>query len=268
MLLWDNYVHCDLHPGNLLVRVRRQWMTRRPLFDLVLLDAGLTSSLTERDRLNFIQLFRALTFGEGYEAGRLLVERALKQDCKDPHAFCTEVADVVSRLVGPRIKPFEVMLDTGNFLQSYSPFGHRLGKKLLTEAFVNKTGSNKTLANKTLANKTLANKVFANKVFASIFRSRLGSKLGSKLVLPNRQLRSRFKLHDMNAGRALREILSVCVRHRVQLEPQFLGVVLALGIVEGIGNQLDPELDLLAVSRPFLHVIAKDALWKKDPGGG
>lgn len=115
MLLMDNFVHSDLHPGNIIIRWRenckentdallkmitkekcesdRSWRHFRavlrnirirfaynrlnwarlgmktPCLELIILDGGLTSTLSHDDRTNFIELFRAVAFGDGWEAG-------------------------------------------------------------------------------------------------------------------------------------------------------------------------------------------------------
>lgn len=95
MLLWDNFIHADLHPGNILVRFcdkkgKVLW-TRGPSKELaeilsqnptahpqvVFLDTGMVTQLSRRDRKNFDDLFLALVIrGDGQLAGRLLIERS------------------------------------------------------------------------------------------------------------------------------------------------------------------------------------------------
>jgi aarF domain-containing kinase len=90
----DNFIHADLHPGNMLVRVgpvsrvlppsdamntadvsdeiiaALKGTTPLPPPDpvpltLVLLDCGLVTSLSPKDRANFLSLFGALAQGDG-----------------------------------------------------------------------------------------------------------------------------------------------------------------------------------------------------------
>ncbi|KAJ1419680.1 hypothetical protein B484DRAFT_364998 [Ochromonadaceae sp. CCMP2298] len=70
MLFEDNFIHADMHAGNLFV----QRAASRPV--LVLLDAGLTIELHPQDRKNFIALFKAVVENDGREAARLMMASA------------------------------------------------------------------------------------------------------------------------------------------------------------------------------------------------
>lgn len=116
MLLWDNFVHADLHPGNILVRfVDRQGRIRHsagPSIELVhrivnedlqpqivYLDAGLVTQLSRRDFSNFNDLFVALVLrADGRRAGRLIIERSpdrYKSLVRDAEGFCAAMDEVV-----------------------------------------------------------------------------------------------------------------------------------------------------------------------------
>lgn len=68
MLLVHNFVHSDLHPGNIMLR---EEAGKPPT--LVLLDAGMVDVLSEREQDNFVGLFRAMGKGDGREAARRLL---------------------------------------------------------------------------------------------------------------------------------------------------------------------------------------------------
>jgi len=112
MLLWDNLVHADLHPGNMLITFptckdtvssaedahRAYLKGHRP--SIVFLDTGLVTELSGRDFDNFTDLFRALVFhADGHLAGRLMIERAKGQDAskhvRDPEGFCQAMQDLI-----------------------------------------------------------------------------------------------------------------------------------------------------------------------------
>ena len=64
---------------------------------LVVLDAGIVSALEETQKRNFIDLFLALAQGDGYESGRLLIERAPQPapPVRDPDGFCRKIEHLV-----------------------------------------------------------------------------------------------------------------------------------------------------------------------------
>jgi len=47
-------------------------------------------------------------------------------------------------------------------------------------------------------------------------------------------------------------MMNVLRRHRVQVDPTFTVVHIALVVAEGLGKQLDPDIDMLALAAPFL----------------
>ncbi len=86
MVFMNNFVHGDLHPGNLLVSREGK---------LAIVDAGIVCGLDEEDQLNLIDLFSAVVTGDGKLAGALMVERARHQQCTDPDGFCEGVDELV-----------------------------------------------------------------------------------------------------------------------------------------------------------------------------
>jgi aarF domain-containing kinase len=80
MIFDDNFVHSDLHAGNLLYR--SDPATGLP--QLVVLDPGMVTVLSERERRNFIDLFAAITCGDGALAADLMIDRAPSHDHSPP----------------------------------------------------------------------------------------------------------------------------------------------------------------------------------------
>mmetsp|Transcript_17883 Transcript_17883/g.50062 ORF Transcript_17883/g.50062 Transcript_17883/m.50062 type:complete len:419 (+) Transcript_17883:176-1432(+) len=118
MLLVDNYLHSDLHPGNILVRMQQpkatqnlsqaagwlQGMAERaglslPWLDrvgngpdelqIVLLDVGMATGLEEDDKQKMVNLFEAFSVMDGYAmADATLRFSQSQQTCEDPEEFC------------------------------------------------------------------------------------------------------------------------------------------------------------------------------------
>lgn len=195
MLILDDFIHADLHPGNVMIRFvktdkfdSKSVSTEEECYDLVqklkdkfkqkdpsflrelqrvlqdytpqicFIDAGLVTELNNRNRINFIALFDALARFDGYRAGELMIER------------------------------------------SRTP-----------ETAVDK-------------------ELFALKV--------------EKLV--NKVKKRTFTLGTVSIGDLLDQMLSMVRGHHVRMEGDFVSVIVAILLLEGIGRQLDPDLDLFA----------------------
>ena len=46
--------------------------------------------------------------------------------------------------------------------------------------------------------------------------------------------------------------MNVLRRHQVQVDPSFTVVHIALLVAEGLGKQLDPDLDMIPLALPYL----------------
>ncbi|KAH7584108.1 ABC1 family [Nakaseomyces glabratus] len=193
MLIRDDFVHADLHPGNVMIRfvktnkygtqiisseessynishtLREKWRNKDsdliPYLKSALttytpqicyIDTGLVTELNDRNRVNFIALFNALAQFDGYRAGELMIERSRTPE----------------------------------------------------------TAIDKDL--------------FALKV--------------EKLVDKVKQ--RTFTLGNVSIGDLLDQMLRMVRSHHVRMEGDFVSVVVAILLLEGIGRQLDPDLDL------------------------
>ena len=105
MLMMDNFIHADLHPGNVLVRMEEadwiarvqrylligQWGARVP--HIVFLDAGLAANFDERIYSNVQNFFDAIIKFDGPRFGRAILGLAPEQPhVASPSAFVGEVA--------------------------------------------------------------------------------------------------------------------------------------------------------------------------------
>ncbi|XP_052576333.1 uncharacterized aarF domain-containing protein kinase 2 isoform X3 [Peromyscus californicus insignis] len=118
MIFVDNFVHGDLHPGNILVQgadglspsleTQQQQVNVRdtlvatlapalcPL-RLVLLDAGIVAELQASDLRNFRAVFLAVVLGQGHRVAELILHHARANECKDVERFKAEMATLVTQ---------------------------------------------------------------------------------------------------------------------------------------------------------------------------
>ena len=160
MVLIDNFVHGDLHPGNILVRHEGNHATDDAL-QLVFLDAGLVVELTERDRKNFLQVFKAVAERNGRLVGQLMLEQAKYENCPDHEKFISGMEEIVN------------IVDT-------------------------------------------------------------------------------FNLGEIDIGTVLRNVLNLVRENQVQVDSSFTTLVLSIVLLEGLGRQLNPDLDIFKAALPML----------------
>lgn len=116
MIFVDNFVHADLHPGNILVQgadglsqsqeaplqqvdvcdtlLVSMTPAQCPL-RLVLLDAGIVAELRAADLRNFHAVFMAVAMGQGQRVAELILHHARASECKDVERFKAEMATLV-----------------------------------------------------------------------------------------------------------------------------------------------------------------------------
>ncbi|XP_073314235.1 uncharacterized protein [Primulina huaijiensis] len=117
MLLVDNFVHADMHPGNILVRIGRNKSSRKKLFKtkphVIFIDVGMTAELSNYDRSNLVEFFTAVARRDGQTAAQCTLRFSKKQNCPSPEAFIQEVKesfDFWGTPEGDLVHPAECML--------------------------------------------------------------------------------------------------------------------------------------------------------------
>jgi ubiquinone biosynthesis protein len=59
------------------------------------------------------------------------------------------------------------------------------------------------------------------------------------------------RLGEVQVGKVLLDMFDILRRHRVRVNPSFTIVNIAIAVTEGIGKQLDPDLDLMSEALPY-----------------
>ena len=59
------------------------------------------------------------------------------------------------------------------------------------------------------------------------------------------------KLGEVEVSKVFFDMMNILRRYRVRVNPSFTLVNIAIAVTEGIGKQLDPDVDLMAVALPF-----------------
>ncbi|KAF9600211.1 hypothetical protein IFM89_005035 [Coptis chinensis] len=99
MLLVDNFVHANMHPGNILVRVAQGKPKEKGLFKskphVIFLDVGMTAELSGNDRDNLLEFFKAIAVRDGRTAAESTRNCQRNKPRPDPSAFIEGSGEVV-----------------------------------------------------------------------------------------------------------------------------------------------------------------------------
>ncbi|KAI9073937.1 hypothetical protein K1719_042425 [Acacia pycnantha] len=95
MLLVDNFIHADMHPGNILVRRKQIRPSQIQLFKsrphVVFLDVGMTTELSKREQQHLLEFFKAVAVLDGHTAAECTLKFSKQQNCPNPKSFIEDV---------------------------------------------------------------------------------------------------------------------------------------------------------------------------------
>jgi ubiquinone biosynthesis protein len=113
MIFIGGFVHCDLHPGNIMVA---------PNDRVVILDAGFMAELDEVTRRSFAEFFLAIALVDGYTVARIVRETATRlPDGLNEAEFDRDISELIERVGGLRARDFQV----GSFVGELFAIQHK-----------------------------------------------------------------------------------------------------------------------------------------------
>eukprot|EP01038_Epipyxis_sp_PR26KG_P015828 gene15828-21442_t len=72
-----------------------------------------------------------------------------------------------------------------------------------------------------------------------------------KLIV-NEMYNSGFALGKIGISSLLFRVLRLCYKHQVKLESRYSTILVAIGVLEGLGRELDPDVDIIKVAIPYI----------------
>ena len=224
MLLLDNFVHADLHPGNIMIKFSK------PLTTSVLLRHLWDSVFRSTDRA---EMHIPLDNSESDS----VVDR-LRDLAHSPTEWRSELNSLSESGYIPEI----VFIDAGlvttldgtnrqNFLDLFQAIAHfdgyRAGQLMVERCRTPELA--------------IDTETFALKM--------------QHLVLSVK--RKTFSLGQIKISDVLTDVLKAVRRHHVKMEGDFINTVVSILLLEGIGRQLDPGLDLFKSALPILRKLGR-----------
>jgi aarF domain-containing kinase len=217
MLLIDNFVHADLHPGNIMVRF---YKPKKPDVHIPLTarqDPSQPTSPKEIDETE--QVLSRLRPHIGHKE---------------------EWTSTLAAIDAEGYRPQLIFIDTGlvtelnsdnrtNFLDLFRAVAEFDGYKA-GHLMIERCRSPESVVN---------GEVFALRMQHLV------------LAVKGRT----FALGNIKIGDVLSEVLSMVRSHHVRMEGDFVNVVISILLLEGIGRSLDPNLDLFKSALPILRQI-------------
>ncbi|KAI5866049.1 ABC1 family protein [Durotheca rogersii] len=229
MLLIDNFVHADLHPGNIMVRFYQAY---RP-------ELGLRRSSHGQKPHPEVQ---------ADVTEQVLARLRPYRNRKDRAAWEAELKMIDAEGFRPQL----IFIDTGlvtelnatnrrNFLDLFRAIaefdGYKAGHLMCERC-------------------RQPDAVIDEEVFALKMQHLVLNVKSSTLALGN-----------VKIGDILQRVLDMVRQHHVRLEGDFVNVVISILLLEGIGRSLDPNIDLLSSSLPILRQLGTQSGAEMIKGG-
>ncbi|PVU97681.1 hypothetical protein BB561_000404 [Smittium simulii] len=242
MLISDNFVHSDLHPGNILVNLTpppplsKSLKFFSKLFNFKKSGNQKPDSQIQDENSSYTEANKS-TIVEEYPTEAQVNER-VRELSEGGEQSKEEFYEYMAELYSVGYRPRLTFLDSGlvtvldkvsrrNFMDLFEAIccfdGYKAGQLMV------KRSKNPEVVYDPIG--------FAKKVH----------------VLVNEIRKSSLSLSQVTASQILSEMLDNARFHHVRIDPHFVNVAVAILILEGIGRQLDNNMDLLNASLPILR---------------
>ncbi|TFK36951.1 hypothetical protein BDQ12DRAFT_706154 [Crucibulum laeve] len=228
MLLLDNFVHSDLHPGNIMIKFSKPPTTR-------ILLKNLYNHFFHAQKTDANGLATSLMTPADYSESDNIVS-SLRKLINSPTEWHAKLESLHEAGYIPEI----VFIDAGlvttldeknrqNFLDLFRAVaefdGYRTGQLMIERSRAPELA--------------IDTETFALKM--------------QHLVLSVK--RKTFSLGQIKISDLLTDVLKSVREHHVKMEGDFINTVISILLLEGIGRQLDPDLDLFASALPILRQL-------------
>lgn len=218
MVLVHNFIHSDLHPGNILISTK----TKK--------RAGNEHSAKSKKPSLLASLFAKMTDGRGVagteqEEAAAAVEEAAAEKEAEKQEICLVYLDVgLTTVLRQKSR--------SNFIALFSAVLSGQGKHA-AELMVERSSDPLSCIDMD------------------------GFVSGMTMVIEKavRNNNHGFSLGDVRIGEVLRSVMTLCQKHHVKVDDTMAQLVSSIALLDGIGRQLDPDRDLFDTARPILSKL-------------
>ncbi|KAI0275027.1 ABC1-domain-containing protein [Gloeopeniophorella convolvens] len=222
MLLLDNFVHSDLHPGNIMVKFSRSTtsLVLKTLWTSLFKGDGDATSNdpTSLDSDTVASDLASLASSPSAWSDKL---RSLHDDGYLPELVFIDAGLVTTLNAGNR----QNFLDLFRAVAEFD--GYRTGQLMVERCRTPELA--------------IDTETFALKM--------------QHIVLSVK--RKTFSLGQIKISDILKDVLNAVRQHHVKMEGDFINTVISILLLEGIGRQLDPGLDLFKSALPILRQLGR-----------
>ncbi|KAJ2664348.1 hypothetical protein IWW48_000866 [Coemansia sp. RSA 1200] len=252
MLIYDNFVHADLHPGNIMVRLSPPYIGSQ--LDRFVEDFYDMSPFNLAKRQDDQALLPTAT--DAHQHIRAIL------DAHDAGTITTrekesQIHGYMDLLYGKGYTPTLIFLDCG--LTTSLDDTNRRNFIDLFEAVCTFDGAK---AGRLMIDRCVTPELVEE---PDVFILRI-----QDIILNVRRVS--LQLSKLTFSEVFGPVMAAVRTHHVKLAPDFINIIMAMFILEGIGRRLDPDSDILRVALPMLRKWLKDdarneLTWQQQRGG-